>query len=173
MIVLEDRLAEIFATLPDIVNAGGSFGATFGYGDDLELNKFLKARIGEKVHPLIWLVYGNKEQHDKNDKVLISNSTTLIIASKTLDSPLNEQRIKTTYATILNPTLDNVKKALKSSRTTKVLPIGDNVFFDVVKYPNYTSESIQTSAKTIHIWDAIKLTVNLEVNNCPFVQIQY
>lgn len=168
MIVLEERLSEIFDTLPPIVNSGGSFKPTFGFGDDLELNKFIKARIKERIHPLVWLVYGNIEMHDKHDKYLVSNSTTLIIACKSLDHPLNEQRLKTTYSTILNPMLDNVKKALISSGITKVTPIRDKLFFEISKHPNYTSENIQTDAKTIVIWDAIKLTFNLEVNDCTF-----
>jgi len=165
MIVLEERLAEIFDTLPDIVNADGSFKPAFGYGDDLELSQFLKAKINQAVHPLVWLVYGNEEKHDRNNKFLISQSTTFIIAAKNIIPMLNEQRMKKTYSNILNPMLKNVKTALMSSGITQVMPIGDNVFFSVVKVPNYT--------KSIHIWDAIKLTCSIKVNACTFTQINY
>ena len=42
MIIIEDRLAEIFAYLPDMLNSSGaSFTPTFMYGDQKQLLDFL------------------------------------------------------------------------------------------------------------------------------------
>ena len=109
MIVVEDRLAEMFAYLPEMVNSvGATFKPTFMYGDQKQLLDFLRQNSkGTSKYPLIWLVYPFNETHTRSRVEF--QSLTLVLAVETNSVMLNSQRMKETYANILIPLFNNIK----------------------------------------------------------------
>ena len=81
-IVVEERLQEIIDCFPEIESLSGrsSHKVIFGYGDEKELNAFLKVRKLEAVYPLIWLLYPYSEKHT-NTKVEVSKAVFIMSVS--------------------------------------------------------------------------------------------
>jgi len=160
-IIIEDRLEEIFSYLPTMSFdvSGEKFPVTFGYGDELSLNGYLANREENSVYPLVWMLYPLEENHKKTR--LIVDGLELIAAVNTNSSMENKERISLTFGKVLMPLLDNIRFALKSANIATLGDKDEN--FKVVKYPNYSKTDAREENATIAIWDAIKITVDLEV----------
>ena len=172
IIVVEDVFEAIFKYLPDMKfseNDVKSFPVEFGYGDQKELNAFLKLSENKenKPYPLIWLIYPNTEEHLKN-KVSLKN-ISFILAVDVNKSGLNKDRIKTSYKVVLNPLLNNIISVL-----TRANVINMKHEFKIVKHPNYSAENSNTEeSKTIANWDAIKITFNCSILNTCLKEIKF
>lgn len=160
-IVLEDVLEELFSFLPKMSfdEDGPEYPVTFGYGDNIELNLFLKNREEQDVYPLVWMLYPNKEEHQKNR--LISERTTFIVAVLTNQSMENHERMQLTYGKVLMPLLHNMRLLFRGSNVTTTGHKHEG--YEVVKYPNFSETDIRSKTGTIAIWDALKVVVNLEI----------
>jgi hypothetical protein len=170
LIVVEDRLQEIFDYLPEMKVDGNpkSFKVRFEYGDEKELVAFLKATETEtsRPYPLIWLVYPHKETHLKTRVKL--ESVKLVIAVDTAKAMLNPERLKVSYKTILMPLCNNIVKVL-----TKANIINIEHEFNITKYPNYSGkESGDGKHFTTDIWDAIQLTFSCYINGACLKEIK-
>ena len=175
MIVLENRLKEIFDQLPNITVGENSFKPTFSYGDDKDLNLYIRTTLkGKSIYPLIWLVYPSSEEHNYTSTKLKSD-IKLILAVKNKDtSLLNEQRYNTTFDRILLPLLENVLKAFKGTKIAAINEDSEGYLYRIKKFPNYgDQEANAISHKTIEPWDAIRLEFNLTVNNCKIDNINF
>lgn len=164
MIVVEDKLEEIFSYIPKMsYEVGGvEFNVVFGYGDKYELNQFLKDNESNdnKPYPLIWMLYPYKELHKK--KVVDLKDIVLILATNTNASMSNKDRIKTNFKRILIPLYDYVFTVLQRAVNISLL---EEV--EVIKFPNFSSDKLEDREEsfTIELWDALKTVWNFNINN--------
>lgn len=174
MIVLEDRLKEIFDQLPSIVIGSESYPVTFGYGDQKELNLFLRAKQNEdSVYPLIWLVYPVLESHNYTDKNLESDIKLIVAVRNDKVHWLNEQRYKTTYSTILIPLLEKIIRSFKGTKIATIIQRDEKILYEIVKHPNYSNTDKRDEHYTTDIWDAIELRISLLINKCKIDTINF
>lgn len=163
MIIVEDRFAEVFAYIPDVQYPGdvNAYAPTFQYGDDKELNAFLKLHEAQnsKPYPLIWLLYPYTEKQLKTKVELPSVSFILAVDTKT--EMLNPERIKESYKKILIPMYDNFVKVITRNNIINI-----EHSFNVIKYPNYSDDnSTGDKNKTIARWDALKVNFKCTIND--------
>lgn len=162
-IIVEDKLEAIFKFLPVMGYKDKSmlFKPIFGYGDQKELNSFLKSKesLPHKPYPLIWLLYPYKEVHHK--KVVKLDGLKLILAVNTNDKMLNEERIATNYRNILIPLQENIFRVLKRAVNVRLV---EKV--EIYKYPNYSdNNSSGDSSFTTDLWDALSTVWSIEIND--------
>ena len=157
MIVSEHRLREIVATMPEIrLNDSISNKPFFHWGDKVELNNYLKTKE-EAPYPLIWLLPTVDNYINRGKR--LSKSCEIIIATQESRKDLfNDQRYILSFDTILNPTTDKLIQGLTKASISSVF--GD---WEVFKFPNY-SEADKDNV-TIALWDAVKLTIEVEFND--------
>lgn len=162
MIVVEDRFSEIFEYLPTMSNSKRQlFKPTFMYGDQKQLLDFLRQNnSGQSNYPLIWLIYPYTEKHTRSD-VEFSN-LSLVLAVETNSIMLNSQRMKETYAKVLIPLFDNIKKCFNKAN---IANIPDE--YEVIKFPNYSEDGQEEENASTYVWDALKVTFSGKLNsNC-------
>lgn len=167
MIIVENRLKELFDTLPSVQIGGTSYPAIFKYGDQKELMLFLSTTKGNTVkpYPLIWYVYPNAET-DNGHGQEVSLTLSLVLAVNSDAKMLNPERKETTYKTILEPLRDNVRTALKRASILNVIADGDGTRFTTTKFPNYSGDDNNAEASELQdVWDAIKQVQNVTINN--------
>jgi hypothetical protein len=165
MIIVEDRLKELFDTLPPIQIGGESFDAVFKYGDQKELMAFLASTKGDAVkpYPLIWYVQPNAETDNGHDQE-VSLTLPLVLAVNNPKEMLNDERKETTYKTILEPLRANVRTALKKASILNLT--GADVRFTTTKFPNYSGDDNNTEESELQdVWDAIKQVQDVTINN--------
>ena len=159
MIVVEDRLKEIFGFLPQI----NGYDPVFGYGNKVQLSTFIKSANdrGSDVYPLIWLLYPNKEDHKKRGREVECEDLTLILAVNTKASLSNKERIENVYKQYLIPLADNVRYVLESASIANLNPE-----FEIIKFPNYSGDlSNGEENYTVDRWDALKCVFSISINN--------
>lgn len=156
-IVIEDKLAAMFDYLPEVK----TFKPMFKVGDEKELLLFFRQSERSSNYPLIWLVQPYEEQHINRKRVNIRN-LSLILAVQTNYDLLNAERMVKTFP-ILYELLDNILDVFTQSNT-----LSFNLKYSIVKFPNYDhSETLTGEGSVVDIWDAIKLTLDVEINdNC-------
>lgn len=161
MIVVEHRIRDIIATMPEIrINDTVSNNPFFHWGGKAELNRYLKAQAagGTNPYPLIWLLPSNTIQSGRGRQA--TKTCEFIIATREPREELfNDQRYVQSFDTILNPTTDKLIQGLKKSSISTVLNE-----YETFNFPNYAENDKNF---TIDLWDAIKLTIEVEFNdNC-------
>lgn len=140
-----------------------SFNPVFSYGDKKELNAFLANNKISRPYPLIWLLYPYSEKQSK--KRVNLKDLVLILAVNTKLSLSAQERHEKTMKKILIPLLNNVIKVF-----TRAVNVDFNSVFEVVKFHNYSDNeiavfrNIKEESKTIDLWDAIKVTLDLSIN---------
>lgn len=162
MIVIEDRLAEMFAYLPMMKNSSQvEFKPTFMYGDQKQLLDFLRQNSsGASKYPLIWLIYPFNEKHSRS--VVEFTNLSLVLAVETNSVMLNSQRMKETYAKVLIPLFNNIKECFNQANISNNPDV-----YDVMKFPNYSESDSGLENETTYVWDALKLTFEGTLNsNC-------
>lgn len=159
MIVVENRLREIFNTLPqvNIPDANGNpvpYSVSFDWGTIEDLNLWLKQNA---TYPLIWLETGFEETHNSS-KEEVSVALSFKIATSGLKSSLlNQQRIASTFDLVLFPVLENVRKAFERANTVQL----QNTDWKILKFYNWsTTEGMETT----QVWDALRFDVELIIN---------
>lgn len=161
-IILEDVLEEIFAYLPVMAYKKGSqtFPVVFGYGDETELNIFLKNKESSDVYPLIWLLYPYDEDHSRTS--LEVQNVSFILAMDTDSNMENRERIKETFGKVLMPLFFNLRLAFKRANI-----ISTNHEYKLVKHPNFSESASRKASAGTFIWDALKVTTSFKViDNC-------
>lgn len=160
MIVVEQRLQELFNTLPPVLIPDAADNLVphdifFDWGKIEDLNVLIKQ---EDVYPLLWLETGFDESHN-NQKNEVSVSLSFKIATSGLNSSLlNQQRILSTFALVLIPTLDNIRKAFERSNITVL----ENQDWNITKFYNWSDEQ---NLETSQVWDALRFDIDLIINN--------
>jgi len=160
-IIVEDRLKAIFDYLPAHVVGVDSFKPVFKSGDQKELLAFFKQSTQKTNYPLIWLDMPYEENHRNRNRVDV-DSLSLILAVETNSEMLNAERLSSTYKPVLYPLLDNV---IDVFTVANILTF--NQEFTITKFPNYSDDTEGNESGFSDIWDAIKLTIQISLNdNC-------
>ncbi len=163
-IIVEDRLKELFDTLPAI----NGFSPVFKYGDQKELMAFLRSTKGDasKPYPLIWYVYPNSETDNGKDQDVNLTLSLVMAVNNGKTSMLNDERKETTYKTILEPLRNNVRTALKKASILTLTGADDR--FITTKFPNYSGDDNNMTENELQdVWDAIKQVQEVTINdNC-------
>ena len=160
MIIPEYILRDIVKQIPDVViNLERTQKPQFGWGDKLELNRYLKLKKNDS-YPLIWLLPSIEHHSEDGDRC--NKRLEIIIATLEEDENLyNPERYDKSFRIVLNPVAEQVIKGLTDSRVTKII----GAKWDVFKHPNYSDDGGKSNG-TIALWDALKLTFNeVEFNN--------
>ena len=149
----------VLDNLPEMTIGGKQFVPIFSYGSKADLLKWLrlKNKSKGKKYPLVWL-----ETPLSSNRVSSYETATinLVLATLTNANLSNRERTSLTFATTLDPLLENVLRAFKFSNQFRVID-GDA---NITKYFNYDSDE-ETGATDI--WDAISFEINIELNlNC-------
>lgn len=169
-IVVEDRLKELFATLPPIIgDSGAEFKPVYDYGtqeDLLRLIRDLNKQQGVTKYPMIWLETPIKQT---GDEIPIYVDLKLILATQSNATLSNRERLEETFKKTLFPLLDNVKKSLRLSGFSRIMNPDNNV---ETKYYNFT-EIEQKIGKATDIWDVIKFECEVRFTDCPLRNINY
>lgn len=167
MIIVEERLEELFDTLPLITVGGSDYKTAFDFGSHKDLLKFLamKKKEGGKFYPLIWLETPFTES-GKEDRISID--LKLILATLTNAEISNKERLEVTFKPALIPLFENIYKAFRMSGFTKIINPEDN---KKTKHYNYGVDGKEE--RPSNIWDAIKFECELELTECKQEIINY
>ena len=163
MIIPEHILRDIVKQIPAVViNSKITQKPQFGWGDKLELNRYLENKKNDS-YPLIWLLPTGENHHSDGD--YCNKRLEIIIATLEEDENLyNPERYNQSFKIVLNPVTEQVIKGLTDSGVTKII----GAKWDVFKHPNYSDNKYKSdnSHGTIALWDVLKITFNeVEFNN--------
>ena len=153
-IVIQDVMETLVSRLPDFkIREGVFIPASFGFGDEVEINRTILDTEG-KIYPLIWLLPGS------NDNNVRSNVATrdLIIIVATIETAVdkfNKQRLKDSFKQTLFPIRDYLVHVLSNSGATTLKD--ENV--RTYERPRYIDKS---EDKIIDNWDAIRIECTVE-----------
>ena len=168
MIIPEEILDNIFATLPKITIGSKEHQCYFDYGTLEELILLLNRKETKKEsrYPLVWLLTEFKETgniNNHNKKTIID--LKLVLATFSNEAYTSKESLELTFKPILFPLLQNIVKALDQSGRTKRLK---NV--ETIRYKLYKKELKEIAEKQFKIilqdtWDAIRFECTLELND--------
>lgn len=168
MIVVEEKLAELFNLLPPFPDTNGNMvKPVYHFGDGIEANEFIKKR-NHAVYPLI---YQNLTEETQNIKAnTVSTRLEIVLCVKTRTEMLNTERWATTYRNVLMPLLNNIGILFTKSNV-----ILSNLEFDIAKFPNYSETESKQKNAFIDIVDAIRVRVPITIdgNLCLPKQINF
>jgi len=162
MIVVQERLAELFATLQ--TSQGNK--VYFGEGTEKHLNKWLKGYLkeGKAPYPLIWMLPSDETENELTGYV--EKDTQFILCTRNENVNMyNPERLATSFANVLIPLYDSMLHSFK---------VGGIVSYDQEEltrsfHPNYSKNDNGEQHGTIDIWDALKIRVDLKIygiNEC-------
>ena len=159
MIIVEKRLAELFATLPVVTvseaNSNVDYSVFFQYGDVADFDLYLKQE--SQKYPVLWLETGFDETHNTDRGEVTVNLSFKIATSALKATLLNQQRIETTFGQVLFPVLESVRKAFERSN---IVNLQDREW-EIVKFYNYGDAD---GTEQTEIIDAIQFNVTLAIN---------
>lgn len=165
--MLEKRLKDGFATLPDATDIdGNNYKVRFEVGTEEDCHEFLNDNRDAKLssYPLIWIEtpiipVGRLPKQ----KVKLK----LILATLTSSNFTNSERIEISFEPILNPLLSNIIKFFNRCGYTKMINQ------DREKPVAHFNYAVNGKNKSTDIWDAITFECELEVNDCPQNKVFY
>jgi hypothetical protein len=161
MIVLEERLKELFDLLPEIqIKSQLSRKPVFSWGRKEELNRYIETEKSDS-YPLIWLLQPQSETHNRLAKRVTQNVILILATLETRKDLFNQQRWQGSYKNVLNPLAEYVIQALENSSITR---LQDSTNITILKEPNYSDSG---KNGTIDEWDALRIECEVEFNdNC-------
>jgi len=170
MIITENILRDMVAQMPEIVLQRDELGnpvisrkPVFHWGDRHELVKFLALKKDD-AYPLVWLMLG-KDKYVSNENIVDRECVFILATRETRKDLLYSERYALSYDIVLNPLLNYLLQGLRNSDVTNILD--DEVM--VERHPDYTESYYKNDNDnfTIDLWDAIRVTVDVEFNkNC-------
>lgn len=170
VIIPEERLEEAMATLPIMPDIGGgaSLKPTFELGAHEDLMRFLQdeARLKSYPYPLVYL---ETPIESTGGDQLRTFPCVLVLATKTKSSFTTRERLEKTIKYRLKPLLENVLILLNEAGSIRIIN-KDN--YKTAIFYNYGSNN-NTEHEAPEIWDAIRLTCDLEVNNKCLQTVNY
>lgn len=173
-ILVEDKLKELFATLPDVVwtnpqtDLQETFTPIFQWGNEMDFNEFIKQE--NVFNPIIWL---DTDYSEEGSEEGLDIDIDLIIPILTASSGMfNEERLDLSFRNILQPLLQNVLKAIKRSNTFILL---DNNY-KAKKFYNFGVREVRSIKDKQYISvpvESYKLSLSLRVFNYCLRPINY
>lgn len=160
MIVVEERLAELFMQLPSMSvtdEKPEGFKPVYHFGDGKELNKFI-TESQHKVYPLIYQTSYDETQFAKQGYV--RTNLELVLAVQTNAELYNTERWATTYRNILVPLFNNIDTAFKQSGI-----IRSEYEYRVRKRPNYSETDSKEKNAFVDIIDALVVNLQVEITS--------
>lgn len=162
MIIVQQRLSELFDTLPDL-NGNKVY---FGEGTEKHLNKWLAGyfKSGVAPYPLIWMLPSEETENELTGYV--EKRCEFILCTRNTDvEMLNPHRLATSFTNVLIPLYDAMIRSFK---------VGGIVSFDPEEitrsfHPNYSKNDNGEKNAVIDIWDALKIRLDLKIygiNQC-------
>lgn len=160
-VVVEDKLMALFELIPErtYMQSGLPYTTpkpTYHFGGSKECNKFIVA-MKREVFPLIYQTSNSSTGNDKSGYV--TTDITLILATHTSTTLLNDQRWATTYRNILMPLLDDVLNTFKRSQI--IAWDGD---YTVENLPNYSATDAQDQNAFVDIVDAVVFSATITID---------
>jgi len=158
MIIVEERLKELFNTLPDITVGQNSYPVSFDFGSHKDLLRYMNSEQkfqGGVSYPLIWLETPFDREVKRNGEVNISG-LTLILATLSDSEQSNSTRLEVAFKTTLIPLSELVLEALRKSGFTQIINDGQRT---ETNFYNYGVD--ETEHQTTDIWDVIKIELDL------------
>lgn len=162
MIIVQERLAVLFDTLPQIQG----HKVYFGEGTEKYLNKWLKGYFKEGLapYPLIWMLPSEETENELTGYVEKRTDFILCTRNENVDM-FNPERLTTSFENVLVPLYNSMLRSFK---------VGGIVSYDqedVTRsfHPNYSKSDSGEKNAAIDIWDAIKVTTDLKIygiNQC-------
>ena len=171
-IIVEDKLRELFDTLPlinaPVLNGTQDFKAFFEIGNENDVNEFLKLETNK--YPLIWL--DSEFEVDELDQGSDADINLILATVTEATGMTNQERIDISFKNVLIPLKENIKKALDRGNTTMIIDRS----FTSKKYYNYgTKQAVRAVERhpVGDVWDALKISVSLRFFNNCLKQINY
>lgn len=165
-IIVEDRLEELFDYLPEQVVNSVSYKPVFKVGDEEDLLAFFKQSKGKTNYPLVWLQMPYLEEHKNRTKVELTG-LSFILAVETNAAMLNDERMTKTFKPLLYPLLNNI---------LDVFRVGNIITYDgdftITKFSNFSDEEEIEKGEFVDIWDVIKLTIDLVIDDSCLREIK-
>ena len=162
MIIVEERLRELFATLPNITVDQSSYPVSFDFGSHKDLLRYMNSQRkfqGGVSYPLIWLETPIEREVMRDGHITLSN-LTLILATLSSSEQSNTERLETTFKPTLIPLNKLVLESLRKSGFTQIINDGQR---SETNFYNYGVNEEETQATDI--WDVIKLELDLIMDN--------
>jgi hypothetical protein len=162
MIIVEERIREIIEGIPKIfVNDDVTTKPKFHWGDRYELVKYLEINKDDS-YPLIWLLLGI-DNHTERGRLCTRECEFIIATRETDKSLMNDVRFNKSFTIVLNPLLEYILQGLNNSSISRIVEES----WSVERRPDYTESYYKNDNDnyTIDLWDALKLTVEVEFNN--------
>ena len=158
MIIVEDRLKELFATLPDITVGQNSYPVSFDFGSHRDLLRFMNSqRKAQQAvsYPLIWLETPFDRDVMRDGKINLSG-LTLILATLSDSEQSNLTWLELAFKTTLIPLSQLVLESLRKSGFTQIINDGQR------KETNYYNYGVdETESQTTDICDVIKIELDI------------
>ena len=162
MIIVEERLKELFATLPDITVGQSSYPVSFDFGSHKDLLRFMNSERkfkGGVQYPLIWLETPFDRDIKRNGNVNISG-LTLILATLSNSQQSNTERLENTFKPTLIPLSQLVLESLRKGGFTQIINDGQR------KETNFYNYGVdENENQTTDIWDVIKIELDIIMDN--------
>ena len=158
MIIVEERLKELFATLPKITVGQSSFAVSFDFGSHKDLLRFMNSQRkfqGGVSYPLIWLETPIEREVMRDGRINLSG-LTLILATLSNSQQSNNERLENTFKPTLIPLQKLVLESLLKSGFTQIINDGQR---SETNYYNYGVNESEHEATDI--WDVIKIELDL------------
>ena len=114
----------------------------------------MKNKSAREVYPLIWL---ETPVEFKSNNIFVESEITLVVATISNSALTNRERTDITFATTLDPLIDNIISAVNAYKGTTL----DKNTIVTKKYFKFDSDE---SNKATDIWDAIKLKFDMNFN---------
>ncbi len=161
MITVEKVLKEIFVQLPESVIDGENYPITFSWGSQKDCNAHLASIVTTNKYPLVWYVPNEVERVVDEQNVRIK----LIIAKNSQNqNSLNPEVWDREFETVLDPLLENVRKALLRSNKTMIVGNSDRTYRSAnYSADEFKSEGGQDETKQIDIWNVIVFECDLKI----------
>lgn len=158
MIVVEDKLTELFDMIPSIqVNSNNLKKPVFSWGKKEELNRYVEL-YKSNLYPLIWLL-PTEDTYNISSNLVTKRVVLILSTLETRQDILNPQRYRGSFEQVLNPLASYVVQALQNSSITRITN-PDSI--TILKEPNYSDAGENA---TIDLWDAIRIECDVEFNN--------
>ncbi len=165
MIIFEDQLARIVQVLPPLTSGSLTQKINFGWGTEEVLTKYL-TMAGKLSFPLIWLAEG-EDVNDLREPSVKRNARIIILYESQAPSEFNAYQHEYDYNVILQPILDNLLVALRSSQISDIV---DSRQIKTRRYKGYLAEYTKdhkqkTDNKATYICNAIILDCEIVFRN--------
>jgi len=158
MIVVEQRLSDLFNRLPDLIDANNKpFKPVYHFGDGIEANEFIK-RYKHAVYPLIYQTSLRETQNYRERTV--DTTLEIVLCVQTRTDLLNSERWATTYKTMLVPLMENIMILFEKGGI-----IVSNFEYEIEKFPNYSQTESKDANAFIDIVDALRFRLPCEIND--------